>query len=82
MPNYDYECNECKVRSVIRHAMTHEGPVACPDCGSDDTQKLILETPGFDIHWWNAKASSEATLPRYLPPARRKSDYKEVKSGK
>ncbi len=70
MPKYDYECNECKERSVIRHAMDHEGPVECPECGSTDTRKLILETPGFYIRWWNARASSEATLPKYLSPVR------------
>ncbi len=71
MPKYDYQCKECDHRSVIAHTIDHEGPVACPNCGSGNTQKLILQTPGIYIRWWNARASSEATLPKYLDPVRR-----------
>ena len=82
MPTYDYQCQECNQRFETRHAMTYEGPVTCPECGSTDTRKLILETPGLYIHWWNARASSEATLPKYLDPVRSQVHHEEANCGK
>jgi putative FmdB family regulatory protein len=69
MPLYDYTCNDCDDVFEARHARNCIDPVTCPACESEHTRKLV-SVPGVSIRWWNARASSEATIPKYLGPVR------------
>jgi putative FmdB family regulatory protein len=40
MPNYDYNCNGCKLTFEIRHSMTETPTVICPKCQSRSTSKI------------------------------------------
>jgi putative FmdB family regulatory protein len=35
VPTYDYACRSCGNRLEVIHAMTAEGPSACPKCGGE-----------------------------------------------
>jgi len=72
MAKYDYQCEECAEVFEDEHPMTFEGPVECPVCGTSLTHKIILEFPGVHIYWKDAASSSEARLPKYLRPVKRK----------
>jgi putative FmdB family regulatory protein len=43
MPIYDVMCHSCGTKTELL-VMSNNEPVACPDCGSPDTQKLMAPT--------------------------------------
>ncbi len=45
MPIYEYKCNACGNTSEILHKSTTIKEVVCPDCRSDNMEKLI-SAPG------------------------------------
>lgn len=49
MPLYDYKC-QCGHVFETRHSMSFTGRVTCPECGSDDTRKVI-SAPASVLDW-------------------------------
>ena len=43
MPLFDILCRECGVESEVL-VLTSDAPLACPECGATDTQKLMPAT--------------------------------------
>ena len=42
MPLYEYKCSECETRFDLLRAMADaDAPIACPQCGSRDTRRMI-----------------------------------------
>jgi putative FmdB family regulatory protein len=42
MPLYEYECTECETRfDALRGMAQADDPIACPQCGSKDTHRVI-----------------------------------------
>lgn len=60
MPLYDYKCNACHSISEERHGMDFEGSVTCPNCGSNDTTKII-SAPGSVLDWRDSDSVHAST---------------------
>ncbi len=42
MPLYEYICQECKTRfDALRPMAQADAPIACPECGSNNTSRAI-----------------------------------------
>lgn len=42
MPVYEYRCAKCGyVFSLLRSIFARRAPTACPQCGSDNTERLV-----------------------------------------
>lgn len=41
MPVYEYKCNSCKNEFEIMQKITDEPEAICPECESEDTDRLI-----------------------------------------
>lgn len=50
MSTYDYRCYECDHDQVEKHGMMEEPVITCADCGSDNTRRVILKAPLFDMY--------------------------------
>lgn len=46
MPMYDYRCKECGHKFTELHGFNDPAP-ECPDCESEDVQRLITTAPTF-----------------------------------
>ncbi|HVO42977.1 MAG TPA: zinc ribbon domain-containing protein [Aggregatilineales bacterium] len=58
MPIYEYECDECKERFEVRHAMNVPAP-PCPN-GHTQVHRIITGAPGV-LHGMAAPVSKNAT---------------------
>jgi len=47
MPTYDYKCNKCGHQFEAFQSMTEPPLGSCPQCGSDQVQRLISPGAGF-----------------------------------
>ncbi len=52
MPIYEYECTCCPSRFELRRSFSEDGPVFCPECGSEAVRifspvPIIFKGPGF-----------------------------------
>jgi len=66
-PLYIYRCDKCNHIFETRHPMFFEGPIACPNCDSDETHK-VPTAPGVILNW--RKTDGVKIGPeRYRPPA-------------
>ena len=71
---YDYKCNNCKlIFETMRKIGEPPGAVACPACGSSDTQRSYTAAPAVVFNWWNAAASDSAGLDyqRFFPAVKK-----------
>ena len=42
MPLYEYQCKKCEKKFEILVSFSElDNPVKCPDCGSEETEKLL-----------------------------------------
>lgn len=42
MPLYEYQCSDCETRfDALRGMSEADNPIACPQCGGKDAQRLI-----------------------------------------
>ena len=51
MPTYVYRCSCGEIFERL-HAMDYTGPITCPECGSDQTQKIPC-APAVVLDWHN-----------------------------
>lgn len=49
---YDFHCNRCLNIFEVRRPFTDETAVGCPQCASEDTRKVILQTPQISVGWY------------------------------
>ena len=65
MPLYDYHCNACDEQFEARHGFDDPAP-ACPNCGSDDVERVILKAPtiaqGMNAHPGDGRKASKEQL--------------------
>ena len=57
---YDYICQDCDTIFEARHAMDHEGPVACPKCSANCTRKVI-SAPTVIMDWRDSDSVHSST---------------------
>lgn len=70
MPKYDYRCKECGKTFEVQMHFGERLPVEC-DCGSR-AERVILQLSAINVYWKDARSSSDASLPSYLPPVKNK----------
>lgn len=59
-PAYDYKCRTCATVFETRHSMFSEDPVHCPNCDSEDTQKII-SAPVSVLDWRDSDSVHAST---------------------
>jgi putative FmdB family regulatory protein len=69
MPLYDYKCRQCEHIYETRHSMNFTGRVTCPECGSDDTRKVI-SAPASVLDWRLSESVHNSTRFRQRVPNR------------
>lgn len=65
MPLYDYKCSQCRIVFEVKHPMTFSDAITCPECASEETQKLI-SVPASVLDWQQSDSVHNST--RYRPP--------------
>lgn len=75
MPNYDYECANCRRRFESIHGVHAPGPTSCPFCGGGPVRKAI-SAPA--VHF---KGSGWAKKERHAASTSAKKETSEVASG-
>lgn len=68
MPLYDYKCQNKHIFET-RHSMSFAGRVTCPQCGSDDTRKII-SAPASVLDWRDSDSVHGSTRFRPRVPNR------------
>lgn len=65
MPSYDYRCNTCGYKFTETHGF-HEHAFDCPECESEDIQRLITDAPtvarGILTHAGDGKNATKEEL--------------------
>ncbi len=42
MPLYEYKCSDCETKfDALRDMSEADAPIACPHCGSEETQRAV-----------------------------------------
>lgn len=52
MALYIYQCKKCNHVFEVKHGMTYEGQITCPECDTDQTKKLVT-CPAIVLDWKN-----------------------------
>lgn len=81
MPIYEFECKECGAR--FEELVAAEQPVACPQCGSERTRRLLspVSPPGRQPRGAGARADESRRRERESARQERLAESRKRKAG-